>query len=382
MPPSLATWKAGLPLSPSGVPYAESARQNEPSPVEEIRPDGCRAVVLVDCPWDQRQKLEKDWLEWAIVINATQAGANRYISRNVPRAYPGRTSNIASRPYLYAKDIMRWVGQAPPDTTAGQPGRTGSTQIPTPWMLARGTWVYEDRSYAADAAGIYNDATMIAGGFIDANGNPDEATLQRYITKVTYPGGQALPLPVQSFKYVDGSATQVPGQPTVRDPNYRWEITWHQVPLLAVPIALINDLSLGTYTNGLLAADLALGCVNSANFPAKAKNPRAPGTLLLESIKPIPKISALGDRIYDITYVIAVYNPPGHLGTGLDDNNVPIGHNHLIQKVPGSNAVKWREVSSDGSSNYQSGSPNGYKQNGTRQSPYLGVDFNTLFRVP
>jgi len=230
-------------------------------------------------------------------------------------------------------------------------------------MLARQQWLYTTRTYDC----LLDDEAMPQN-----NGVPDEASLQRYVTKIVKPGGQAIPLPVGMLKYVGGVSTTVPGQPSIREPNYRLLLTHHLVPLAAVPIALINDQApAASYTNGLLAGDLALGCVNSVAFPPDATNQRAPGTLLLESIDPVPEVSALGDRIYTITYTIAVFNPPGQLGTGLDANSHAIGHNHLLDKDG-----KYYEVSTDGTSNYP------YVQNGTRRSTYLGVDFATLFRCP
>jgi hypothetical protein len=185
---------------------------------------------------------------------------------------------------------------------------------------------------------------------------------------VVKPGGQNLPLPVGTYKFVD-DASAVPGQPGIREPNYRWIITWFGIPEAAVPIALLNQLApAGSYTNALLAADQALGCVNSTTFPAGAAQALPVGTVLLESIDPgEPIVDVLGNRTFNVTYFLAVFSPKGLQ----DANGNAVGHQHIIKK---SNPWKYTEITASGASNF-AGKTDGLNL-------YNWFDLNKLFRVP
>ncbi len=195
---------------------------------------------------------------------------------------------------------------------------------------------------------ILTDAEMVAKGYTDANGNPDEASWKRYISKIATPAGQFFTIATGSYSYVGGGGLVTAGLSKILS-FCNLQITHHQVPERAVPSIFVNPaLTTRSYIES------TIGCVNSVVF-----NGYAVGTLLLLGVQMMPYRSPLGDRVYDVKHMMKYFEP-----------TTAKGHNYVYRP----SSAAYIEVTSTGATNVVA------QTDGI--SIYNWAPFAPLFRVP
>lgn len=193
-------------------------------------------------------------------------------------------------------------------------------------------------------------------------GVPDESYLQRYVTRLPRPQGDALTLPQGAMKFVDTAAGATADQRSIPfgvakvQPSYDISLVWHWIPTNCVPSKIIRSGSTD------LAIDSTLGKVNSATF-----DNCEPGTLLLTGAELQPDRMANGERAWHITYRMKYIakTPAAQTDQG--------SHNTLIFLNTATGLIKYSEVSSDGLTH-------ALTVNGSHL--YDAADFRALFRPP
>lgn len=241
---------------------------------------------------------------------------------------------------------------------------------------------------------ILSDAKMKENGYVDPSfGNPDEATVQRYVTKFYQPTAEYLTLPFMGMVWSEQLSTPVdlsvqpvavPGSLGVLVPATEIMYLWRQVP--GRPLAL----------------DTHIGSVNDAEFDGYRR-----GTLLLTSIDLKPYRWFLGQIVWDITYKMKYFEPqtkPHRNAAGniiTDANGIPYdsttdrtgtaineyyGHNHFLRYKPGGNNTPdgWLDpvynlISHNGVRPTAGFSVN--RQMTTGRTVYEYKDFKYLFRL-
>jgi hypothetical protein len=202
---------------------------------------------------------KRDILGYPLVTNGPIAG--QYVSRVTPMTALPFLQLTNGRPYLFAVSMS--------GTGWGLPPENGAIKNPTLnfpiYYQCKATVHFESLTYD-----IYTDQEMFLLGLIDANGNPDEATLARYVTKEFVPGMEYLALPQGGFTLVATPLTlglgpskgpPVPGTAGKLTPNYDLSLTWELVPQSCIGSVLYNP----SLQNPPI--DLCLGCVNKTPFP-------------------------------------------------------------------------------------------------------------------
>lgn len=197
---------------------------------------------------------KRDILGYPLVLSA---GGGTYLSRVTPMTALPFLQALTGRPYLFATSL-EGTGWGQPTDANGNP--SGAVKDPlTQWPVykqAKATVHFETLTYD-----VLTDAQMVALGFADVNGNPDESTLARYVTVRVMPGMEYLTLPQGGFQFVNTGNKPVPGTAGKLTPNYDLSLTWELVPRSCVGTALLNP----QLENPPI--DLALGAVNLAPFP-------------------------------------------------------------------------------------------------------------------
>jgi hypothetical protein len=223
--------------------------------------DGSSVTLPVFVKWGDHLELldqaKRDFLGYPEI----KPGQNQsfYLARHTPAvATPFATSQKA--PYLYATKMTAKGHGMPPHINPNEGIHDPSTDWP------RYRWAACDVTFETLTYDVLTDDIMVLRGFADSNGNPDEAMLQRYCTKVVRPGMEYLTLPPGGFKYVGptagGKPVDVQGGPGRLTPNYDLSVTWHLVPLECVGTAALNP------QLDEPPIDNCLGTVNSLPFPA------------------------------------------------------------------------------------------------------------------
>jgi hypothetical protein len=134
-----------------------------------------------------------------------------------------------------------------------------------------------------------------APGLLGAAGEPDEATLLRYVSFQDRPSGDILSVAGSIFKWV-GTSTAVPQNIGKLRIKHDFSVTHHLVPKEAIGTKLLNQGRLAEYR-----IDDALGKVNSVAFRGYD-----PGEVLLVGCEIRPYRDPFGVRIYDVTYAFSV----------------------------------------------------------------------------
>ena len=329
-------------------------------------------------PWASRQTAIINLLGYSTNVNGP-LGAGNYVKRQVPHAcvdWSTTGSNFIYCDKIDCKGIGMPVNLAPGQitTTSPSPNPDGATeQIPL-YNLAR-----LGAHYTTFLYDFLSDAQMLANGYVDTKGKPDESFFVRYVTREVHSQGEFFSVPANGasgsgMKFV-GVAQQVSlvkqGISKLIVP-YNIALTWHAVPQSAVPCWIINNT-----LSAPGAFDVAVGRVNNDlfdNYPV--------GTLLLMGGEFKPKRSLLGERLYDITYLIKYFQP-----------GVGFGHNFLYYPIPPNPG--WVEVTADGNTNIPGSSnpldpfglgfllPGVFGHNATDGfSIYDWAPFKPLFRSP
>lgn len=283
-----------------------------------------------------------------------------YVSRAIPWAIPFR--NDSNKKYLWASAVEAEGLGTPSGNVQISTGVEGKDSISL-YNTARLTVQFDTRMYdiMSDA-----DFTNVTGGDVD------EARLIRYVTKTFRPSGENLALAGNAYYFAglgNTPATAVPLSNTVTKQivTYNLALTWHFIPEAGVPSTFINPGSPN------LAIDNCLGRVNNDYFHGCRQ-----GTLLLMAVELKPMISALGNRIYDITYMFKYMNP----AISNDINGYAIGHNHVFRPY-GANDVPrtnrwWEMIASKILAT--TGPKTNFVVRTDGMNPYDWADFKTLFR--
>ena len=198
---------------------------------------------------------KRDILGYPVVLVGTTMSAGLYVSRVTPMTILAFLQLSSGLPYLFAVQ-MSGTGWGVPDD-----GVIKNTVISFPvYKMAKVNVHFESLTYD-----IFTDQQMVLLGAVDANGNPDEATLLRYVTKEVMPGMEYLTLPQGSFRYVatpgGANAPVVAGTAGKLVPNYDISLIWELVPQSCIGSVLYNP----QLTNPPI--DNCLGCVNDVAFP-------------------------------------------------------------------------------------------------------------------
>ncbi len=190
-----------------------------------------------------------DILGYPLVVAGAAGG--QYISRITPMTALPFTQLSNGRPYLFAVSMSGTGWGVPPGGIVKNPTLNFPIYYQTKARVHFETLTYD----------ILTDAQMIAFGLVDANGNPDEATLARYVTREMSPGTEYLTLPQGGFQFVNTGTSPVAGTAGKLTPNYDISLTWELVPQSCVGTVLYNP----GLTNPPI--DNCLGHVNNAGFP-------------------------------------------------------------------------------------------------------------------
>jgi hypothetical protein len=178
-----------------------------------------------------------------------------YVSRVTPMTILAFLQLSTGLPYLFAVQLSG-TGWGVPDD-----GIVKNTTLSFPiYKQTKCNAHFESLTYD-----IFTDTQMVLLGAVDANGNPDEATLLRYVTKEVMPGMEYLTLPQGSFRFVatpgGANAPVVAGTAGKLTPNYDLSLIWEMVPQSCIGSVLYNP----ALQNPPI--DNCLGCVNNAAFP-------------------------------------------------------------------------------------------------------------------
>lgn len=256
-----------------GVTYTDHA-ENEQE-VFEFHEDESSYTRQYDVAWDDRQRGVRAMLGYA----KTTGGLNKYVTRFVPHSLEDWQILDTTENYLFCNRVrgkgLRAVGVG------------GTESKPPQFQLARLATSYQTLPYD-----VKTDQKMISSGYVDAHGNPDEATWARYCIINPKPAGEFFSIPTGSFFYVaDGTAVQRGVGKLLVYANLA--ITRMGVPYDSVPSRHVNKITTPGQPDAL---DTMLGKVNSLQV-----NQYLPGTLLLSAVEIKPKRDAFGQRTYDYT---------------------------------------------------------------------------------
>ncbi len=223
----------------------------------------------------QRQAAAQALIGYPTVQSGVGPSMQTWIARVLPDSYPTSVS-----PYLWATAIA------------------GTDNLgPTRGVDISGAAIYTGCrftvNYNLTRYQVKPDAEMIAPLGQTLQNRPDEGywlargwQYSRYVTRARKQGGEMLPIPGGYMRRVNGTAdgATISAGLDARIAKATLRYTWHQVPVLAIPLA---------------AQALCLNAVNNASFDGHAA-----GTLCLLDIEETIYPSGLGDYLADITYVM------------------------------------------------------------------------------
>lgn len=315
------------------------------SPEEHFEPGRSHAVRVYDCPWTSRFTLAR----FLLGRSRKEFPVDKHITRDLPHAHPEAivfTTNPPdplnpTRGYLWATKIVRCEGKGFRSKASGGPlnvGGGGGVNDIAVYEKARLTVEYTTLPYDV----LTKEQTIAKNALFGVNLlYPEESTLVRYVTKQTRPTASTFLLPQGFFK----RTTTTPPLPVIHGlhktiNSCNFELTWHHIPEDCVPLPLVNPLATVDVISN------CLGKVNSVPFAGYA-----PGKLLLLGAELHPEINAFGYRVYDIKYMMKLFDPtPTAAGN-------PKGHNHIFLHSPGEGTPQaatswfWGEVTANGLSN-------------------------------
>lgn len=247
-----------------GIEFTELAPA---SPKEIYANDGARVVRQYLVDWDERFNLTQELLGYPLV--GAVAGSVNTVLRQTPHPY--HPENL-DKPFLYAMRVTEIEPWGKPTSA------TQTADAPAPvYTKAKLTVEYEAPTYS-----VLEDDEVAEPSF-PGGGNES----RRYCTITLKPAGEFLTLPQGYFKWV--SDGQIVAQTVGKVDVYQdLVVTWHQVPDippgLSRLVGTVNDQVMQFEKNGKVVLDAAMD------------------TLLLVDAEPKPIMSAIGDRLFDITY--------------------------------------------------------------------------------
>ena len=299
-----------LTLDRQPVPWVEA--WDGSSPV--IRNDN--GVMTVErsgfAAWSQWVELQKCLIGYAIILPGTSGspgGNNFYISRQIPEpafnGYHYTTEGgfvTTPHPFLWcSRCSIRGLGCPPSDDAADG----GPTVTVDPFG---GSFYHNAKvtaNFSAPNYGILTDAQMFAAGYLDDNGNPDEATGRRYIEKHNRPSVRYQTLPEGSFVFVSDGAV-VPSVPGKLELTFDFSLKWFDVPEQGVPCSMVNPVIAPFLADGFTpyvgAIEHSLGGINDRTFFGQPK-----GTLLYTACTLTPRVNFMGIRVYDVEHMFQLF---------------------------------------------------------------------------
>jgi len=291
------------------------------SPATTFAVDASQSVRTFDVDWTAQANAVEDFLGYATVVS-TGAGSpyGLAVSRSTPIYHPS-FYQPNGLPFLYATkcDIEgigftqgRWLGSIQDSNGVAR------------YDYARMKVAHESLTYDIRE----DNDTLVTN--LTGTGFPDEARLNRYVTKVVQPQAEYISLGYGCMRYVGGPNAGGAVPFSVGKILVSWDValTWHGVPIEAVATQAINP---GIGSN-IAFIDLALGRVNDRTFAGYAA-----GTMLFVMANIVPHRSATGRRTYDCEYRFKFFLP---------------GHHKILTSNNAANAsgkIGFVEISSDGS---------------------------------
>lgn len=315
--------------------------ERDGSPVFQLANDQGRIVRKYLIPWDQVWQARLDFLGESFVVD--MGGGVGYISRRTPHhcTLPGAPPYSGNgQPAFFAASIAE-------SRTVEPRGHE------VPRAMAKYRWAEMSINYVPFSYLVRDDNDPAMRGGLGSL--PDEATLNRYVTRVPKASYRAFTLPQSINRWVPqaGSGVEEPVAPVLESMakvEGLVEITYihHARPDSVIPLARRH-----------------LGTVNQETFDGWP-----PETLLLHSADQRQVVLPGDGFVYDAQYVMKGIV---RLRTTGDGASVPspehVGWNHAPRRLGGRTATPfydWRRLSG-------SGAPDGTK-------PYLLTDFKKLFR--
>lgn len=297
------------------------------SPKFTLETDRSTCTRVVDVSWDWVENFSHSVLGYQSLSSLRVSDsyshvptslAYPYISRVTPwRANFGNSPNYG---FMFASKMdIEGVG-VPADSVCFD--GSNETAIAR-YKNARCTILFTSRTYE-----ILSDTEMYA-----AEPTMDESTWLRYVTKVVRPSGEIFTIQAGDggffyggLKSPEDSTKAMACQTGINKliVSFNLAVTWHQIPLAAVPSAI--------YNNGCAnaAIEKTIGRVNDRTFHGMPQ-----GTLLLLAAEIKPMVSPLGERIFDITYMFKYLNPRAtpyrYTNSGMPPGMfIYAGHNHVL----------------------------------------------------
>jgi hypothetical protein len=200
----------------------------------------------------------------------TTYGAS-YLSRNVPHPHPNFS------PLMHCEGFSQVQGSRPIGTPSQDNVKTGCFEEA---LVTANYWVppYE----------IEKDSVVLG-----ADGYPDESTFKRYISGTRKPIGKLQTIPKYGpLVWNDGT----PADNTATVPLFEQDVsvTWHQIPIAAIPWDFINELYGKTNASEFGSETSIIGL-----YPAE--------TLVMGSAEPTYYRQSTGDWAADLTYRLRYY---------------------------------------------------------------------------
>jgi hypothetical protein len=260
------------------------------SPVESFEINGSTAERTFRVNWASRNAFV--WWMLGYAETWDDAGTTR-LSRLLPQAHPLYPDLVATK--CTRIKGFKWNGNEVADVGGVYQFPVDGSQIST-FAKADVTIRYDHVTYErVEDADIYATLTEF-----------DRFVVRGEVT----PGADYLQLPGAAFKYYRSSGTTAPDGFAVPFnsgriiPTERFVLTWHRLPEnVWTPD---SGLSAFVYGTGAYSSGAALGSVNKTTF-----YDRPPGTVLLESVRPILLRDPFGTGVeWDIEYTFA-YSPKG-----------------------------------------------------------------------
>ncbi len=275
--------------NPTRIPI--QYQEKEGSPRTHWRPNGSEVVRILQCDWQSPGgcvDATKDLLGFPRIKMGPSGG--RYISRYLPNMFPLASAGdpwTPSRLYMACTTIRNTQGLIPcADSNKDD------------WGVHKYQMVEIEAVWETLEYNLLSDEDMLAYGYIDSNGLPDESSLARFIIRHPQPSTSLVSLPPGSLAYAsDGTA--VLGNPGIQRLRVDLELKWLNVPQQAVGLRVINpDMATKVAdVDYIPPIEDCLGKVNLYDFAGCRK-----GTLMLTAAIISPVQSPIGDRLWDLTY--------------------------------------------------------------------------------
>lgn len=241
--------------------------------------DAARVTAAVQFPGSQISTALQVFLGWSRIARDPNSGV-RYISRSVPMAFPG-VLNLDNQPYLYAVSAPNWEGLE-------YKGEQGLDGFPI-YTLARLDLTFVPLTYKVLPD---DDTSLVGDGTLDLN--PDESTLNRYVTRgVIQPVDRQVTLPRGLMRWVLESG----------DPGYTAGPSYTPGPVLLESVARTEPAYDVVYIHHLrpdLPISTLIDCLGTVNVTEFDGWPA--GSLLLTGVDVRPINLPIGEIAWDFHF--------------------------------------------------------------------------------